>query len=744
MKISLIIPVKDDFNDFIKTFKTILMQTLLPDEIIIIDSSTSDNIKKYIETMDKKISIIYKRFNFALPGKARNLGILNSKYDYIAFLDSKTIPNQNWLKDSTHKLKNEGFDVCFGKTKFRYKNFFQKLLRAASYGSILHITTPGTILKKNIFSQNLNFFIENVKAGEDIEWRERLQKSNLKITSLQYEAIVYESLPSNFFSAIKKYFTYSINTAFVDVQKNLKFKYLSILILLIILTMPKFIFYYKYLDNLISNNVKLYLISFSSLIFPYIVLISFWPKIFKSLIFNLLFFICLLYFVYNWNGSIAYWIESSIFYVPHITKLYIFLIFFISIILRGLIFPLKRKINPKFLFPYNWLFVGLIGFSMDVVKVPGYIFGSLIPSIFIKVKGNNLNRKVIFYTKYAIKSASYRYRFLAYKPQLNKYNYQVIDQPLFNDYFFNEKIIKGNLDYFIAAYAYLKRIINIIFLKKPCIAIIHIELLPFFPNLLEIYLKLRNIPFIIDLDDAVYHRFEERRFKIRNYLFKIKFFNMIKLSSAVFCGNNYHLNYFKKYNSKLFYLPTVTNLSIYNNFIQNKKFDTFTIVWIGTPSTTFYLHKVTNVLNKLSAKYNINILIIGSKTEKLKNLNCKFLSWNLSNELYYLSKSHVGIMPLYDTKWEQGKCGFKIIQYMSLKIPVIASPIGVNSEIIEDNVNGMLAITEDDWYNKILLLMNDHKFYKKLSNEGYNTIEKDFSLQKWKSSYIDYINNIYN
>ena len=101
-------------------------------------------------------------------------------------------------------------------------------------------------------------------------------------------------------------------------------------------------------------------------------------------------------------------------------------------------------------------------------------------------------------------------------------------------------------------------------------------------------------------------------------------------------------------------------------------------------------------------------------------------------------------MPLYNTKWEQGKCGFKIIQYMSLKIPVVASPVGVNSEIIEDNVNGILASTEEDWYNKLLLLKDDNEFYKKLSNSGYKKITKDFSLQKWKSSYIDNVNKIYN
>ena len=541
MNVSLVIPVKDNLDKFLISIKAVFNQTLLPREILIIDSSNNNNIKNFIENLSIKIDINYKTVDVALPGKARNIGISNSKYEYIAFLDSKTIPKKSWLKDSINKLTNENADVCFGTTKFLHKNFFQKLLRAASYGSIPHITTPGTVLKKNVFNNNQNLFIENVKAGEDIEWRERLIKSKFKITNLHYASIMYESLPLNFFSSIQKYFSYSFSTAYVDVQKNIKLKYLSILILLFIITIPKFTFYYQYIDNLINNNLKLYSISFASLILPYIFLISFWPKKFQSIIINILFFGLVLYFVYNWNRSIAFWVESSIFYLPHITKFYLLLISILSIVTRGIFFPLRRKISYKFLFPFNWILVGLIGFTMDVVKIPGYLIGSIIPSFIISVKKNIHKRKIIFFTKYGLKSASYRYRFLAYKSELNKFNYEVFDKPLFDDHFFDEKIIKGNLHYFIAIYSYLKRIFYIILLKKPCLAIIHIELLPFFPNLLEIYLKLRNIPFIIDLDDAVYHRFEDSNMKVRNYLLKVKFFNMIKLSSAVFCGNNYLL-----------------------------------------------------------------------------------------------------------------------------------------------------------------------------------------------------------
>ena len=745
MTISLIIPTKNDYKEFKVTFLSVLKQTLLPDEIIIVDSSNNNLIKNFIKENNIDIPIKYKKVNFAFPGKARNIGISMASKEFIAFLDAKTIPEKFWLEDSIKKIKDGDFDICFGNTKFLYKNYFQRLLRATSYGSVLHITTPGTIIKKNIFQNKNYLFIENVKAGEDIEWRQRLIDSNFRITNLNHITIKYNSLPKNIFVAVKKYFLYSLDTAFVDVQKNIKFIYLSILLFFLILAIPRTLLQIDYIQQYISNSFKFYIILFSFFTITYIILLSFWPKKFKSNFFNIIIVIFLGYFIYNWNANIASWVENSLFYIPHITKIFISLIIILSIFVRGLVLPISRKIKTNFLFPFNWVIIGLIGLILDLIKVPGYIIGSLIPSFLIKInsKKKTIN-KIIFFTKYQIKSASYRYRFLAFKPSLINNNFLVVDQPLFNDKFFEEKILKGNLNYFYVIYSYILRILYIIFLKKNTLAIVHIELLPFLPNFLETYLKFRKIPFIIDLDDAVYHRFKKKSYIVGNYLITKKFHNMIKLSSAVFCGNNYHLNYFKDFEKKLFYLPTVTDLSIYNNYLNYDKYEKFTIVWIGTPSTTFYLKMVTNILNKLSSNHNIDIIIIGSRSSELTDLNCKFVNWNLSNELEYLAKSHVGIMPLLDTKWEKGKCGFKIIQYMSLKLPVIASPIGVNKEIIKDNINGLLANNEKEWYDKILFLKNNKDFYNKISKEGYKTVEKKFSLQKWKSSYIDYIKTITN
>ena len=99
-------------------------------------------------------------------------------------------------------------------------------------------------------------------------------------------------------------------------------------------------------------------------------------------------------------------------------------------------------------------------------------------------------------------------------------------------------------------------------------------------------------------------------------------------------------------------------------------------------------------------------------------------------------------MPLIDSNWELGKCAYKALQYMSLKLPVVASPVGVNKEIISNGINGMLAKDEREWYDKILELYDDNQLYTKISENGYNTVLKQFSLNKYKLLYLNILKKI--
>ena len=97
-----------------------------------------------------------------------------------------------------------------------------------------------------------------------------------------------------------------------------------------------------------------------------------WTKVFFAPLFFLL-----AYFVLQWNERMALWVESSIYYVPHITKIYLGFIIFSGIVYRGIYIPLQKGISIQYLFPLYWIWVGIVGFIIDLSRIPGYIIGAL-------------------------------------------------------------------------------------------------------------------------------------------------------------------------------------------------------------------------------------------------------------------------------------------------------------------------------------------------------------------------------
>ncbi len=746
MNISLIIPIKNDYDVYVNLCSAINLQTYQPKEIIFIDSSNDNEIENYLIKKIKISNINYIKKDKKFPGEARNIGIKEAKYDYVAFLDSKTIPDANWLFEQKEKLIKDKLDVVFGNTKYISKTKFQHDIKSATFGNISHITTPGTLIKKNILLENL--FIEGVRTADDLEWRERLINKKTKIGTPDNNQLIYYSLPKNLLSVLNRYFVYSFHTAQVNVDNKLKFFYFIILTSLFFLIIPRWNFYLPGWDKnhplFIQNHEKFYILLIISLFLIMIIVQNFsiFNKYRYNTILKSILVICCIYLVYNWNYYITNWIETSAFYIPHITKIFISLVFITSFIVRGIYYPLKRDINSNYLFPFNWLKIGFYGFLIDIVKAPAYLYGAIIPKFFLKKNiADHKSVNLVFYPKYGIKSPSFRTRFLSYKDYLIKNNVDVKTKQLFSDTFYNKRIFEKKINFLNIFLFYYKRLVDLIFRKKPFVALTHIELLPYVPYLAEIILLIRRIPYIVDIDDAVYLRFENNN-KLLFLLDKIKFNFMLSNCSAILAGNQYHYNYLKKFNNKIYYIPTNIDFSKYNYRNYPKKHKTFTIVWIGTPSTTIYLQKIINVLNKIKQQNNINIKIIGADKKMIKNLDCYHIDWNENTEVSEISKCHLGIMPLLNTNWELGKCAYKILQYMSLKIPVIASPVGVNSQIITDTQNGMLAKDEEEWYSKILEIINDRDLSNKISNNGYETVKKQFNLENYKLSFFKIIKNI--
>ena len=100
-------------------------------------------------------------------------------------------------------------------------------------------------------------------------------------------------------------------------------------------------------------------------------------------------------------------------------------------------------------------------------------------------------------------------------------------------------------------------------------------------------------------------------------------------------------------------------------------------------------------------------------------------------------------MPLPDNKWTRGKCGFKGLQYMSINIPCVMAPVGVNTDIIRNGKNGFLPANDNEWFNVLSTLIENRSMREKIGNEGKNTIITNYSTESNKSKYLEAFNSVF-
>tara|TARA_X000000368_G_scaffold305325_1_gene243624 strand:- start:8266 stop:9459 length:1194 start_codon:yes stop_codon:yes gene_type:complete len=391
--LSIVIPSFHFADSLYKVISAIQIQTVRAFEIIVVDSSSNDEVKKVVE--DPKFNLLninYIKVEKAFPGEARNIGASVAKGEWIAFLDSKTVPRKNWLETCFNIAEKYNQEVVFGLTQYKGNTFFQKILQAATFGQIGHETTPGSIIKKETYRSS-NLFIENVRTADDLFWRKEIKTKGFNWQTPREITLTYSELPNSYFEILKRYFIYSWHTSRVNVQNNMKDLYLGIMLILSALLVPRWNAFVGWEESLlyIPNVTKVYLLVILFIFIINLVLRTAFPNendknSFLWFSLKSILFIAFIAATYRWNKVVAGWIEDSPLYFPHITKIYIASIFSLAVLIRGVYMPIKRKVDLEFIFPFRWLLIGLIGVGLDLSKAPGYAFGALIAPFLKKNK----------------------------------------------------------------------------------------------------------------------------------------------------------------------------------------------------------------------------------------------------------------------------------------------------------------------------------------------------------------------
>jgi hypothetical protein len=190
-------------------------------------------------------------------------------------------------------------------------------------------------------------------------------------------------------------------------------------------------------------------------------------------------------------------------------------------------------------------------------------------------------------------------------------------------------------------------------------------------------------------------------------------------------------------------IPTVVDTDVLCPSLGSDRARSLTIGWIGSPSTWRYVEPLIPLLRRVCETEDVKLKIVGSGRGDLDLPAVEFRDWSQRNEVSDLQGFDIGIMPLTDDLWARGKCGYKLLQYMACGTPVVASPVGVNSIIVEHGRNGYLASTTSQWEGFLVELIRRPERRMEFGRRGRQLVVENYSLSAVGPKLPDIIRQVY-
>ena len=338
---------------------------------------------------------------------------------------------------------------------------------------------------------------------------------------------------------------------------------------------------------------------------------------------------------------------------------------------------------------------------------------------------------VTYFSKTSIIGPSSRYRVFQFLPHLAAHGIDCKVDPLFDETYFEilsvplaafRTLLK--VPYVIARF--LKRLGTLLVLGSRDLIVIEGQLFPYMPSLAERLLRWRY-RVVIELDDAIYLTPGHKK----------KVPQLLSMSTGAIVGNEQLASYAQQFSPRVYVVPTVVDT---NRFVPagqrscvaaDHSAELITIVWMGLACNLRYLKVLAPALRALQSRFSMSLRVICSEPPELPGVNIEFRAWDRQREVLDVQDASIGVMPLENTEWARGKCGLKLLQYMAVGIPAVASPVGVNGEIITNGVNGFLASTEQEWYDSLERLCRLAQLRQHIGEAGRRTVETRYSLAVW-------------
>ncbi|MBI2721707.1 MAG: glycosyltransferase family 4 protein [Bacteroidetes bacterium] len=340
------------------------------------------------------------------------------------------------------------------------------------------------------------------------------------------------------------------------------------------------------------------------------------------------------------------------------------------------------------------------------------------------------------------RSPSQRYRFEQYIPFLEKKGFHFTWSPLLNET--NDRIFYSNgntlkkipilFTTLITRFKDAKRFKNfdIIFIQR--------EALFLGTSYFEKKAFESGAKVIFDFDDSIWLEDTSPANKKWAWIKKpSKFFNTISYASIIIAGNSYLADKAKTVNKNTVIIPTTIDTDIHAPKPQLRNKEVINIGWSGSISTIKHFQSLLPVLKRVKEKYKhkIHFKIIGDSNYKNSELTIEAISWSENTEVAQLNTFDIGIMPLINDEWTKGKCGLKGLSYMACEVATVMSNVGVNATIIENNVNGLLANNDQEWFDALCKLIENKELRERLGKNGRITVIEKYSVEANKEKYLE-------
>lgn len=339
---------------------------------------------------------------------------------------------------------------------------------------------------------------------------------------------------------------------------------------------------------------------------------------------------------------------------------------------------------------------------------------------------------------------SQRFRFEQYLAFFEEQGYRIEFYPFLSDKTWKALYKEGS--FFAKAFGMLgsfwRRFVLMFKLRSADVIFIHREAsmigLPVFEWIIA---KVLRKKYIYDFDDAIWlpnYSEANARFQRLKAYGKVK--KVMKWAHCISAGNEHLAGYAQQYNDRVMVIPTTIDLENVHTLSSNQQVEKPIIGWTGTHTTMNYLNELVPVLQELEKTHNFVFRVISNQAPEFALKSLEFVKWNKQTEIEDLAAINIGVMPLTDTIWAQGKCGFKGLQYMALEIPSVMSPVGVNTSIVEHEKNGFLCSSAEEWKETLILLLESEALRTQIGKAGYETVKAHFSVEANRNNYLKLVN----